>query len=200
MARASLYEWEKHDLKSLAEKYQDFYDIVKVIITPEEEEVFFRLESEFQRDAFIERFWRVRDPSAGTPKNEYKDEYDRRIEHVEKHYGRGTPRKGRQTDRGRMYLLLGEPMNVKTFVWTQEAYPAELWWFHANPRLGVPPFFYLLFFKRNGVGEFRLYSPLVDTPTALLNPAGMSSMRSLAGGQNGPAVRVHHVALVNNAD
>ncbi len=184
-ARASLDEFEKHDLKSMAQKYQDFYDEVKVIITPEEEQVFFRLESEFQLDEFLTRFWRVRDPSAGTPKNEYQEEYARRLEHVEKHYGRGTPRKGRQTDRGRMYLLLGEPMNVKTYVWTQQAYPAELWWFHANPRLGIPPFFYLLFFKRNGVGEFRLYSPLVDTPTALLNPAGISTMRSFQNGEDG---------------
>lgn len=184
-SRASLAEFTKVELKSLAEKYQDFYDEVKVIITPEEEEVFFRLGSDFQRDEFLTHFWRVRDPSPGTPTNEYKDEYDRRLEHVEKHFGRGTPRKGRQTDRGRMYLLLGEPMNIKSFPWTQQAYPAEMWWFHASPRLGIPPFFYLVFFKRNGVGEFRLYSPLVDTPTALLNPAGMQTMRSLQSGENG---------------
>lgn len=183
--RASLDEFTEVDLKSLAEKYQDFFDEVKVIITPEEEDVFFRLESDFQRDEFLSRFWRVRDPSAGTPTNEYKDEYDRRLEHVEKFFGRDSPRLGRLTDRGRMYLLLGEPMNIKTYAWTQEAYPAEMWWFHANPKLGIPPFFYLVFFKRNGVGEFRLYSPLVDGPTALLNPAGMSAMRSLQSGANG---------------
>lgn len=184
-ARASLDEWEKLELKSLAEKYQEFYDKVEVIITPEEEEVFLRLESDVQRDLFIEDFWDVRDPSAGTPQNEYKEEYERRLEHVEKHFGRDTPRMGRDTDRGRMYLLLGEPMNIKTFPWTQEAYPAEMWWFHANPRLGIPPFFYLLFFKRNGVGEFRLYSPLVDGPTALLNPAGMESVRRIWSGEEG---------------
>jgi len=184
-ARASLDEFEEHDLEDLAEKYQDFYSKVRVIITPEEEEVFFRLESDFQRDEFMIRFWRVRDPSAGTPKNEYKDEYERRLEYVEKHYGRDSPRPGRRTERGRMYLLLGEPMNVKAFPNTQQGYPAEMWWFHANPRLGIPPFFYLVFFKRNGVGDFRLYSPLVDGPAALLNPSGMQEMRALQGGQDG---------------
>lgn len=183
--RASLDEWEELDLDNLAEKYQEFFDEVRVIITPEEEDVFLRLESDTQRDIFMDDFWRVRDPSAGTPKNEYKEEYERRLEHVEKHFGRGTPRQGRDTDRGRMYLLLGEPMNIKTFPWTQLAYPAEMWWFHANPRLGIPPFFYLLFFQRNGVGEYRLYSPLVDGPTALLNPAGMEEMRRLWTGDEG---------------
>ncbi len=183
--RASLDEFEKFDLARLAEKYQEFFDEVKVIITPEEEEVFLRLESDFQRDEFMERFWRVRDPSSGTPKNEYREEYERRLEHVEKHFGRTTPRKGRQTDQGRMYLLLGEPMNVKTYPWTQLAYPAETWWFHANPKQGIPPFFYLAFFKRNGVGEYRLYSPLVDGPTALLNPAGMEAVRQLQTAEDG---------------
>jgi GWxTD domain-containing protein len=184
-ARASLDEWEKLELESLAEKYQEFFDKVRIIMTPEEEEIFLRLESDTQRDEFMTRFWRARDPSAGTPANEYRDEFERRLEYVEKHYGRGTPRQGRDTDQGRMYLLLGEPMNVKTFPWTQEAYPAEIWWYHANPKLGIPPFFYLVFFKRNGVGEFRLYSPLVDGPTALLNPAGMESMRRYQQGEEG---------------
>ncbi len=183
--QANLEEFEKHDLKDLPQKYQDFVDEVKVIMTPEEEDLFLRMESDFQRDEFMERFWRARDPSIGTPRNEYKEEYERRLEHVEKHYGRGTPRKGRQTDRGRMYLLLGEPMNIKTYPWTQMAYPVETWWYHANPKLGIPPFFYLAFFKRNGVGEYRLYSPLVDGPTALLNPAGTEAMRRYQTGEEG---------------
>jgi GWxTD domain-containing protein len=178
-SRASLEEFPKVDPKTLDEKYRVFLDEVNVILTEAEEDAFLRMESDTQRDAFIERFWLARDPSVGTPQNEYKDEYYRRLEYVEKHYGRGTPRQGWQTDQGRMYLLLGEPMNVKTMPWTQQAYPAELWWYHANPRLGIPPFFYLIFFKRNGVGEFVLYSPLVDGPKALLNPAGTQAMRQL---------------------
>lgn len=184
-ARASLDEWDKFELENLPVKYQEFYDEVEIIMTPEETEIFLRLESDTQRELFMEDFWKVRDPSAGTPANEYREEFERRLEHVEKHYGRGTPRQGRDTDQGRMYLLLGEPMNIKTFPWTQLAYPAEIWWYHANPKLGVPPFFYLVFFKRNGVGEYRLYSPLVDGPAALLNPAGISEMRRYQTGDEG---------------
>ncbi|MCH7824295.1 MAG: GWxTD domain-containing protein [Acidobacteria bacterium] len=184
-ARADLDAFEKVDLDTLAEKYRDFYNEIEVILTAAEEDVFLRLESDFQRDEFMERFWRVRDPSAGTPRNEYKEEYEKRLEHVEKHFGRGVPGPGRKTDQGRMYLLLGEPMNIKSLPYEQQLRPVEMWWFHANPRLGIPPFFYLVFFKRNGVGQFRLYSPLVDGPMALLNPSGVSSARGIQSGEAG---------------
>ncbi len=182
-ARANLDEFEKVDLDTLAERYRDFHAEVEVILTSEEEDVFLRLESDFQRDEFMERFWRARDPSPGTPKNEYKEEYAKRLEHVEKHFGRGVPGPGRKTDQGRMYLLLGEPMNIKSLPYEQQLYPVEMWWFHANPRLGIPPFFYLVFFKRTGVGQFRLYSPLVDGPMALLNPSGVNSARQIQSGE-----------------
>ncbi len=182
-ARADLEAFTKSDLKDLAEEYQDFYSEIKVILTPEERDIFLRMESDFQRDEFMVRFWRVRDPSPGTPRNEYREEFERRLEHVEKHYGRGAPGPGRETDQGRMYLLLGEPMNIKSLPYEAQAYPVEIWWFHANPRLGVPPFFYLVFFKRNGVGEFRMYSPLVDGPMALLNPSGVEAARQIQAGE-----------------
>ncbi len=57
-------------------------------------------------------------------------------------------------------------------------YPVELW-FYNNPELkqvGLPPFFYLLFFKRQGSGELELYRPGTDGPRALMT--GMQSISS----------------------
>ncbi len=180
--RADLDEWVKIDTDDLPEKYKVWLDEHEVIITADELDVFLRLESEVQYEEFLTRFWRVRDPSAGTPQNEYQEMYQERLEHVDFNFGRDTPRAGRKTDRGRMYLLLGEPMTIKSFPYTQMAYPVEVWWYHANPRLGIPPYFYLAFFKRNGVGEHRLYSPLVDGPEALLNPAGQNYANGVQSG------------------
>jgi GWxTD domain-containing protein len=139
--RANLDEFEKVDLDTLAEKYRDFYDEIEMILTSAEEDVFLRLESDLQRDDFMDRFWRVRDPSPGTSRNEYKEEYEERLEHVEFHFGRGEPGPGRKSERGRMYLLLGEPMNIKSLPYEQQTYPIEIWWYHANPKLGIPPCF-----------------------------------------------------------
>ena len=53
---------------------------VVYIISEKEKAVFLALESEGDRDLFIEEFWRQRDPIPGTPRNEFRDEHDRRIE------------------------------------------------------------------------------------------------------------------------
>ncbi len=177
--RANLDEWVKIDDSDLPEKYRDWLDEHRVIITSAELDVFLRLESDVQYEEFLRRFWLARDPSPGTPQNEYQEMHQERLEYVEFHFSRDTPRKGRQTDRGRMYLLLGEPMSIASWPSTQMAYPVEVWWFHAQPKLGIPPYFSLVFFKRKGTGEYRLYSPLADGPIALLNPSGESYMRGL---------------------
>ena len=44
----------------------------------------------------------------------------------------------------------------------------HLWFYSGDPAKGLPPFFYLLFFKPHGVGELRLYSPLGDGPSQLV--------------------------------
>ena len=181
--RLNLDEWERIDRKDLPEDLQEWLAQVDVIITEDEEETFLRLESEFQREEFMKQFWLQRDPSAGTPQNEYYDEYQRRLEHVARMFSRDTPREGRETDRGRMYLMLGEPTTIKRLHNTREAVPVEIWWYHANPKLGIPPFFSLAFFQRSGLGEFQLYSPLMDGPLKLLNADGQRQANSPIGRQ-----------------
>ncbi len=180
--RMNLDEWEKIDKDDLPENYREWLRQVDVIITDDEEETFLRLESEVQRQEFMRGFWLQRDPTAGTPQNEYYDEYQRRLDYVARMFSRDTPREGRETDRGRMYLLLGEPTTIKRLHNTREAVPVEIWWYHANPKLGIPPFFSLAFFQRSGMGEFQLYSPLLDGPTKLLNPDGQRIADNYASG------------------
>jgi GWxTD domain-containing protein len=141
---------------------------VVYIITERERDVFLSLETEEERDRFIEAFWRKRDPNPATPENEFKDEHEKRIEHANKFLGRETFRKGWQTDRGRYYIILGEPRETQRFEGYSELVSIELWFYQSDPKLGLPSFFYLLFFKKNDIGEYRLYHPLIDGPSALL--------------------------------
>ncbi|MEN6311697.1 MAG: GWxTD domain-containing protein, partial [Acidobacteriota bacterium] len=57
------------------------------------------VEVERERDLFIEAFWKQRDPTPDSPENEYKTEYYRRLEYVDRYFGRDAPRPGRKTDR-----------------------------------------------------------------------------------------------------
>jgi GWxTD domain-containing protein len=151
---------------------------VTYIIAENEKESFLRLESEQERDSFVEAFWRRRDENPSTPLNEYREEHYRRLTYVNEFLGRDTFRPGFRTDRGRYYILLGEPRSRQNFEAKDEIYPAELW-FYNNPELktyGLPPFFYLLFFRRHGTGEFQLYDPLSDGPQALLTRVNTVSM------------------------
>lgn len=140
---------------------------VPYIITDREKEVFLSLSNEEERDRFIDAFWARRDPNPATPVNELKEEHDRRIEHANQFLGRETFRPGWRTDRGRYYILLGEPKIVQRFSGKNEIVDSELWFYQGMGEKGLPDSFYLLFFQRNGVGEFELYHPIGDGPTHL---------------------------------
>jgi GWxTD domain-containing protein len=142
---------------------------VPYIISNVERETFLSLQSQAERDAFVDAFWRKRDENPSTIENEYRDEHYKRLDYVNDFFGRDTFRKGWQTDRGRYYILLGPPRNRQTFE-SDAVYPTELWFYDNSDlkRYGLPPFFYLLFFRRFGTGELEIYSPVLDGPQALL--------------------------------
>jgi GWxTD domain-containing protein len=85
---------------------------VNYIITPLEKEVFLQLQADRERDFFIQAFWKHRDPTPGTPENEFKEEHYRRINYANHQFGRAVPWPGWKTDRGRIYIILGEPRGV----------------------------------------------------------------------------------------
>jgi len=95
----------------LAEKYRQWLDLVDYIITPDERKIFLDLANDRDREAFIGIFWNQRDPSRGTPENEFKDEHVRRFEYANRYYGFTSPLPGWKTDRGRIHILLGPPAN-----------------------------------------------------------------------------------------
>src|ERR1035441_9051364 len=72
---------------------------VAYIITDAERAAFKRLESNEERDYFIEQFWLRRDPTPDTPENEFKEEHYRRIAYANENFASSVP--GWKTDRGR---------------------------------------------------------------------------------------------------
>src|SRR5687767_12186423 len=74
----------KDRIAALSEPYRRFLQLVEPIITPEEVNVFLLLESDAQRDRFVDDFWVRRDPDPKTVFNEYREDYLRRAEEVQK--------------------------------------------------------------------------------------------------------------------
>ncbi|MGA2587142.1 MAG: GWxTD domain-containing protein [Candidatus Aminicenantales bacterium] len=150
---------------------------VTYIITTKERDVFQKLESDEDRERFIEEFWNQRDPTPGTPRNEFREEHYRRIEFADKTFGKGTPFQGWRTERGRIYIILGPPKDVERII-SSEAYPMEIWYYAGNPAFGQAPFFRLLFYQRNGTGDYVLYNPAGNSPKDLVgNPQAASKRK-----------------------
>jgi GWxTD domain-containing protein len=141
---------------------------VVYIITPVERDVFLKLQTDRERDLFIDAFWKHRDPTPDTPDNEFKTEHYRRINYANHFYGRSSPIPGWRTDRGRIYIILGEPNDVQRFEGKSGIYPTEIWFYQNKADLGLPPGFYVMFFQQGGQGDYKLYSPSKDGPQALL--------------------------------
>lgn len=80
---------------------------VGYIITDEERQAFKRLQTDDERDQFIEQFWLRRDPTPDTIENEEKEEHYRRIAYANERFASGIP--GWKTDRGRIYITYGAP-------------------------------------------------------------------------------------------
>ncbi|MEW5901271.1 MAG: GWxTD domain-containing protein, partial [Acidobacteriota bacterium] len=151
----------------LGQKYRDWLELVSYIILSPEKDVFLKLSSDRDRDIFIEAFWKQRDPTPGTPENEFREEHIKRFNHASEFYRRGTTRPGWKTDMGRVYIILGPPVSIQR--WDTLAFvPIQGWSYYGDVRKDMPVHFTLLFYQRGGVGEYKLYDPLSDGPYQLL--------------------------------
>jgi len=92
--------------KELDTPYKKWLDEdVTYIITPEERSAFLRLQTNEEREQFIEQFWLRRNPDPDSPENTFKEEHYRRIAYTNEHFASGIP--GWKTDRGRIYIMWG---------------------------------------------------------------------------------------------
>jgi GWxTD domain-containing protein len=141
---------------------------VNYIITPLEKKIFLQLQTDRERDLFVEAFWKQRDPTSGTPENEFKEEHYRRIRYANHNFGRRSPKLGWETDQGRIYIILGEPRGIDRYTGENQVHNAEVWFYQGLAQYGLPSGFNLIFFQKDGVGEYVLYSPTADGPQSLL--------------------------------
>lgn len=158
--------------------YRDWVEKdVAYIITDAEKRAFKKLETDEEREKFIEDFWRRRDPDPDTEENEYREEYYERIAYANEHYSSGIP--GWKSDRGRIYITFGKPDEVETHPTggsydrpsyqgggNTTTYPFEIWFYRHLDNVGNG--IEIEFVDRTGSGEYRIArSP--DEKDAMLN-------------------------------
>ena len=97
--------------KELDSQYKKWLnEDVVYIITPEERSAFVHLQTNEEREQFIEQFWQRRNPDPDSADNTFKEEHYRRIAYANEHYASGIP--GWKSDRGRIYIMWGPPDEV----------------------------------------------------------------------------------------
>src|SRR5580692_280410 len=99
----------KKELETPYKKWLD--EDVVYIISDEEKKAFHQLNTDEEREQFVEQFWLRRDPTPDTEENEFKEEHYRRIAYANEHYASGIP--GWRTDRGRIYIQYGPPDEIE---------------------------------------------------------------------------------------
>jgi GWxTD domain-containing protein len=143
---------------------------VAYIATPEERAAYLSLSIDAQRERFIEEFWLRRDPTPGTPQNEYKDEHYQRIAYANDHFGTSLtspPTPGWKTDRGRIYIMYGKPDEIESHPsggrydrpieqggGTINTFPFEVWRYRYIEGIGKEVL--LEFVDSSMSGEYRL--------------------------------------------
>lgn len=143
-------DYTKEQRKAIAEMpapYRTWLEEVELIIQEAELEAFLALEQDYQRDAFIKRFWRVRDHYPDTARNEYQEQYEQRVAYAKQSYG------SLQEDRARALLLNGPPHALIEVRCGTYFKPLELWFYAASTQV---PFEFSLIFYREG-NTYRLW-------------------------------------------
>jgi len=168
-------------LKDLPKKYRLWLERdVRYIITDKEREAFLKLKTDKEREFFIKMFWKMRDPTPGTPRNEFKEEHYKRLAMAEKLF-RGEGKPGWKTDRGRFYIILGKPKDIERYDGMGRFYPVEVWYYMGDPAKGLPSQFRIIFYQDPGTYEYKLYYPGIDTPQKLIPTWGGDPFDQMQG-------------------
>ncbi|MBN1224751.1 MAG: GWxTD domain-containing protein [Candidatus Aminicenantes bacterium] len=126
---------------------KDWLNRVRYIITNEESHTFLDL-PESERERFKEEFWERRDPDPDTEENEFKLEYYNRMEQADDLFV-SEGKEGWLTDRGRIYILFGPPMDRITnpMGYNSQSRCQEIWYYGNFP---------VIFIDSTCTGTYRL--------------------------------------------
>src|SRR2546421_9014485 len=180
----------RRTLKELDSAYRQWLtEDVTYIISPDERNAFLQLDTNEEREQFIEQFWLRRSSNPDLPENDFKEEHYRRIAYANEHYASGIP--GWKTDRGRMYIMWGPADEVESHPTggtydrpmeegggSTSTYPWETWrWRYLE---GIGENIILEFVDPSGSGEYHMTMDPSEKDALLHVPgAGLSLMESM---------------------
>jgi GWxTD domain-containing protein len=180
----------RRTLKELDSQYKQWLnEDVVYIISPDERNAFLQLDTNEEREQFIEQFWLRRSTNPDLPDNDFKEEHYRRIAYANEHFASGIP--GWKTDRGRLYIMWGPADEVDSHpmggTWDRPmedgggsttTYPWETWrWRYLE---GIGENVIIEFVDPSGSGEYHITMDPSEKDALLHVPgAGLSLLESM---------------------
>ena len=183
-------------IEKLEIRHQDFVSDVEPILLGTELDAFLALETDAQRDAFVDDFWNRRDAYAGTSNRAFRDMYYARLEIAKEQFRRVA------SDRAKMFLIQGPPAEIVRTSCSRLLQPIEIWKYPQIPRVGQDV--RLLFFRPRHQNDYRLWNPiggtlalseLVVEDSAALSSADSTAARRMAEQSQSPYAYVSRIQL-----
>jgi len=119
---------------------------IKYIAEKSEWDKLKKADPEEQLETF-KKFWKKRDPSPGTPANEWMDDYFNRVAYANAKFS--GFRDGWKSDMGMIFIIFGPPSDVERHPFAVDSKPYEIWYYYNINKQFV-------FMDESGFGEYRL--------------------------------------------
>jgi len=152
----ALTAWQSKPAETPADPFQYWLNQdVTYIISAEERNAFNQLQSNEERDKFIEQFWERRNPTPGSVENPFKVEHYRRIAFANDHFTSRSGVPGWKSDRGRIYITFGPPDEIDSHpVGSAAKLPYEDWRYRFIEGIGNDVS--IEFVDRDSNGEYHM--------------------------------------------
>jgi GWxTD domain-containing protein len=132
------------------EELNDIWDKSKYEAAPQEIKSFPKIAGIDGKRQFLYNFWKKRDNDLATRENDKLRDYLKRVEESNQRFGTMS-KIGWKTDRGRVYILYGEPSEIERFPNQMDTKPYEIW--HYNDLEGGVIF---VFADLSGFSDYML--------------------------------------------
>lgn len=111
------------------EELDDLFEKSKYIANSREIEQYVKITNINGKREFLFQFWKARDFNPTTARNEFFFEYLERIRISDQRYS-SLGKNGWKTDRGRIYLMYGEPSEIERYPNQIDTKPYEIWYYN----------------------------------------------------------------------
>ena len=156
----------------LSETYRAWFAEVEILLSDEERATFLALDKDYQRDAFIQRFWAARESRRRTARPTFRERWEANAEQARAMFH------DLADARSRVLMLNGPPVERVESNCSELLVPLEAWFYPESERAKEP--FAVVFYRKWGGGPFRIWDPN-DGIDALFNTSGVLQQGGVVG-------------------